>query len=339
MLAYVSGRVGLKSDHALLDALFARAEQLLDEFSPQDVLNLVSAMARLEIRKESLLSGLLHKHPLKIYSSEDWLRLTWSVSRLKPSWAEEKLFPRFIRAPQPIADTIFDKLDALACSDRAQVQGNGEVPVLLVKRFASYTECRELRELAALQGWERTENVVRKVNVAILNRQGTADHSLVLDLRMRAAKLVGLSQAHCESIHCVRYEDDERHDDHYDYVQEVDVRWAMDQTEPRIDSLLMGGQRHCTVLLYLSSLSPGEGGETFFEHLGARVRPEMGSALVWPNIGRNGLPDPRTKHSSLPLNADEKFVANLWLRSEDVEHLRNVPSPARAQGPTPWQNS
>jgi len=338
MLAYVAGRAGLRNDAGIVASLFRLARGVLDDFQPPDIVNLVSAMARLGVQDASLLAGLMGRFPPGRYSSEDWLRLTWSVYRLKPQWAEEQLFPRFIHAPPNVTQRIFSRLEALASSTSAQVYNSGELPIVLLRSFISPAECCELQHLAECH-FQRTENIVRKVHVAIFNQPGTADHPLVLAIRSRAAALVGLSPGHCESLNLVRYEPGEQHKAHYDYIQEVDVKVSMEQSEPRMDSLLMGGQRHFTVLLYLASMAEGQGGATAFGQLGIEVRPEMGAALLWPNVGRDGKPDARMVHESTPLRHGEKFVANAWLRSEDIEHLRNVPSPTRAGVRPPWRRA
>ncbi|CAE8663212.1 unnamed protein product, partial [Polarella glacialis] len=161
------------------------------------------------------------------------------------------------------------------------------------------------------------------VDVSIFNQQGTATHPLVLDIRRRAALLAGQPIGHCESLNLVRYEEGEQHKPHYDYVQEVDVRFAVGRPEPSLDSMFLGGQRFCTVLLYLSSTAEDQGGETAFGELGLKVRPEIGAALIWPNVQKDGQPEPRTVHGSLPLRYGEKLVVNAWLRSEDVDYFRS----------------
>lgn len=325
MLTYVAGRVGLQDDTFLIDKLLESVAGFLESFQPQDIVNIVSACARLGVSDETLLDKLLNRFPQSQFSPQEWIRLTWSFSRLQPALAETHFFPRFTRAPPVVTEKLFSALDALAQSSDIEVHGGGEVPILLWPKFLSRAECAELIRLASGH-WGRTENAVRKVDVAVLNRGGTADHPLVLDVRSRVSALVGLPRGHCESLHLVRYEEGEEHKAHYDYTQDIDVKYAMKEPEPKMDSLLMGGQRHCTVLLYLRSLAEGDGGETRFEHLNVRVRPRIGAALLWPNVDRSGEADPRTMHCSEPLRAGEKYVANAWLRSEDIDHLRNVPS-------------
>ena len=79
MLSFVVGRVGLKNDRPLVGALFQRVTEIVDQFTADDVVNLISAMARLELHDEALLASLMQKYPPSSYSSEDWLRLTWTV--------------------------------------------------------------------------------------------------------------------------------------------------------------------------------------------------------------------------------------------------------------------
>jgi len=306
----------------LLAGIEALAEALAVSMSHKDIVNILSAMARLQVDNEPVFISLMLRFPPTEFSCAEWIRLTWSVHQRRPEWAQQGYFPRFVTCPLDLTQQVFEKLYVLAKSPEVQVQSY-DPPVLLLPSFATPKECQELQDLAEKQGWDRTENVVRKVSVAVFNRKGTANHPLVLAIRARAAALVGLTRGFCESLNCVQYDYQERHRAHYDYVQEVDVKFAMDQPDPLKEStLLMGGQRHCTVLLYLNSLSEGEGGETYFEHLGVRLRPRRGAALVWPNVGSDGKPNPKTMHESLPAVGAEKFVVNAWLRNEDLEHLR-----------------
>ena len=133
----------------------------------------------------------------------------------------------------------------------------------------------------------------------------------------RAAALFGLPRSNCESLQLVRYRDSS----HY-YVSHCDLLEDEDQ-------LLVGGQRLGTVLIYLSTIPEGRGGETKFDALKTKVRPTFGTALVWCNVKPDGTPDLDSSHSALPLvdarptydesdsekNFIEKIALNCWIRA------------------------
>lgn len=318
VLAHVLGRVGLR-DEDLLKAVFGRVRTSIQAFHPQEVLNLLAAMARLEVDDEEVAARLMLRFPPGEYTSVEWLRLTWAVHRLRPEWAEEGYFPRFINCPPELTRNLFDKLEDLRHRRDVQNFGSSDLPVLLLKSFATAEECQELRRFVEDQGMQRAENSVRRVSVAVLSTPSALQNPLVSKIRARAAELVGLTVGHCEPLHCVRYATGEEHGAHYDFVQDVDVRHAMSLPDPLAsDSMLLGGQRHCTVLLYLTSLQGADGGETQFDHLGISVNPDQGAALIWPNVGRDGRPNPLSMHRSKPLVGHEKTVVNAWLRCEDL---------------------
>jgi 2OG-Fe(II) oxygenase superfamily len=78
-----------------------------------------------------------------------------------------------------------------------------------------------------------------------------------------------------------------------------------------------GGQRIISVLMYLNT--PEEGGETFFDALNIRVKPEPGSVLMWSNIDRQQKPDKRSYHGSRPVFKGEKWSATCWIRERNFD--------------------
>jgi prolyl 4-hydroxylase len=57
-----------------------------------------------------------------------------------------------------------------------------------------------------------------------------------------------------------------------------------------------------------------EGGETNFPDLGIKVKPEKGSAVLWPSVRNDALTtiEPSTRHAALPVIKGHKFAANSW---------------------------
>jgi prolyl 4-hydroxylase len=88
------------------------------------------------------------------------------------------------------------------------------------------------------------------------------------------------------------------------------------------DFQMSAGPRILTFFMYLSDVD--EGGETNFPKLNISVRPEKGSALLWPSV-ESEYPDSRieqkTYHAALPVKKGTKYAANTWI------HLRNYKVP------------
>ncbi|CAE8644075.1 unnamed protein product, partial [Polarella glacialis] len=83
------------------------------------------------------------------------------------------------------------------------------------------------------------------------------------------------------------------------------------------------GQRIAAVMLQLTDLRPGSGGETVFPRLsapgqgGLTVLPgRAGTAIVWPTVDASGVPTQTAARTARPLLEDEvKYVAMTWVRT------------------------
>jgi prolyl 4-hydroxylase len=89
-----------------------------------------------------------------------------------------------------------------------------------------------------------------------------------------------------------------------------------------------GGQRICTVLMYLST--PEEGGETVFPHAGGpdskctcggkeskgmSVQPKKGRAVIFWSQTPEGKEDPKSLHGGCDVVSGVKWSATKWIRS------------------------
>lgn len=61
------------------------------------------------------------------------------------------------------------------------------------------------------------------------------------------------------------------------------------------------------------------GGETHFPHLGVRVTPRLGDALVWANVDGDGQPNPRSLHEGRPPKEGEKIAVNVWIADQPFD--------------------
>ena len=82
-----------------------------------------------------------------------------------------------------------------------------------------------------------------------------------------------------------------------------------------------GGQRICTVLMYLNEVA--EGGSTFFRRINFEVRPKRGAAVLFFPGFMNGELDTDALHAGMPA-VDVKWVSQIWIR-QLADPCRNVP--------------
>ncbi|EDV90366.1 GH12975, partial [Drosophila grimshawi] len=100
--------------------------------------------------------------------------------------------------------------------------------------------------------------------------------------------------------------------------------------EPHMDSFsenhnygintYMSTNRVATGIYYLSNVEAGGG--TAFPFLPLLVEPERGSLLFWYNLHRSGDLDYRTKHAGCPVLMGSKWIANVWIRLSNQDHIR-----------------
>lgn len=132
------------------------------------------------------------------------------------------------------------------------------------------------------------------------------DHdSTIQALCQRLAVLAGHPLAHAESLQVVYYAPGGEYRAHFD-AYDVSTERGQRYTQ-------RGGQRLCTAILYLNDVEAG--GRTRFPRLDLAIRPELGNVLVFDSCesGTRRV-HPLALHASEPLEAGEKWIANLWFR-------------------------
>jgi hypothetical protein len=118
------------------------------------------------------------------------------------------------------------------------------------------------------------------------------------ELKRRVAAMAQLPPDHLEDLQIQRTLPGEFYHMHHDFDS--------------VELLKPSGPRLWTVLLYCSTVTAGDGGETDFPLLGLKVRPVLGRAVFWPNVYEHTLVrDLRTMHASLLLERGEKHAVNL----------------------------
>ena len=108
-----------------------------------------------------------------------------------------------------------------------------------------------------------------------------------------------------EDLQVARYEPSQRYEGHFD---------GADPHDADAETFFAGGgQRVATVLIYLNSLSPSQGGATAFTLEGVTLQPKRGQAVVFFPGFVDGTLDKRLWHEARPATCT-KWVAQLWVR-------------------------
>eukprot|EP01126_Amoeba_proteus_P065444 TRINITY_DN930_c0_g1_i2.p1 TRINITY_DN930_c0_g1~~TRINITY_DN930_c0_g1_i2.p1 ORF type:complete len:218 (-),score=49.91 TRINITY_DN930_c0_g1_i2:96-749(-) len=121
---------------------------------------------------------------------------------------------------------------------------------------------------------------------------------VVKKLELKIANWTIIPVENAESFYLLRYSVGEEYKAHTDFF----------------DSHNTDNQRVCTVIIYLGE--PEEGGETTFPLVNLNVPVQVGSAVLFWNVGLDGVEDSLTLHGSLPVKKGTKWVATKWLRAK-----------------------
>ena len=110
----------------------------------------------------------------------------------------------------------------------------------------------------------------------------------------------------CEDLVALNYKPGERYYPHCDaFLPELPEQAA------EID---LKGQRVRTCLVYLND--DFKAGETHFLFPDAKIRCEVGEALIFENVTEEGDPDQHAVHEGLPVTSGEKWLASKWIRDK-----------------------
>lgn len=127
---------------------------------------------------------------------------------------------------------------------------------------------------------------------------------LLLLIRERISRVIGLPAAFMEHSAVLHYAPGEEYRPHWDYCDLTLPGPAKDAAD--------NGQRVLTFVVYLND--DYEGGETGFPRISRRFRGRKGDALFWWNVDPQGAPDAGTLHAGLTPRAGEKWLFSQWTR-------------------------
>lgn len=302
---------------SLLNAAMPLAKQRAPDFAGDDVALFAwaSAMARPPGAQAALLA-LLDRARLAAPDSRDGRITAWAVECWGISAAPYFGLPP-MTVPSELATGLHHRLRALGTREDTELLHAGEPPLLWVNGLVSPEEAQAL--LQAGEGrWQQSpvgdgsEPSWRSPDVVVLQTPASSPVPIVERVRRRAASLLGLPEAHCETPQLVRYFWGHRCEEHVDYFLDSRANRGL---------LYLGGQRVASVIVHLATLPSCSGGETVFPRLGVTAPATLGTALMWLNVREDGSMEEKTVHHEAPIRQDAcvKYCLNLWLYAYPVQ--------------------
>ena len=99
------------------------------------------------------------------------------------------------------------------------------------------------------------------------------------------------------------------------------MRFFILAEESTTEQISLGGARIITFMIYLSEVELG--GHTIFPQPGISVKPKLGTALYWFNVGAQNNFDSRVRHMGCPIIYGNKWIANKWVKW--IPNFKNFP--------------
>jgi len=356
-LVTILNHYGPRSEDAWLASLLLQAlKDLLPGMFGAELGFLVMAMAYSEIRavpvwgllaEAAIEAALLETHPRAItemafgFAWVQWqqpdlftlLQVAFSSCMKTASDEQKNVFAwACTRAGQPatrmlgrpsfkvdmnMAGKLWDRLKSLPKKRKSEVQAlKTDLPVVVMPEAVPMMHCDALIALANDQKlWVESSELISKhldgemyVSSRVSSTAVLAWHDSnpsVKAVRAWAAHTLEVPEQFIEPLQLVRYTDDQHMGAHMDWHDE------------RNPDLWIFGQRMATMLVYLSTMPEGSGGETSFGRLGVTVQPQKGTAIAWPNVDETGKPERRSIHSARHVQGDKvKYAMNIWVHGQ-----------------------
>ncbi|MDT9599413.1 prolyl hydroxylase family protein [Sphingosinicella rhizophila] len=129
-------------------------------------------------------------------------------------------------------------------------------------------------------------------------------HPVVRAVEDKISQLIGIDPAQGETVQGQRYAVGQQFKPHHDFFFVDQPYWAEQERT--------GGQRTWTAMIFLNE--PEAGGQTGFPNVDVKVTPRTGNLLAWNNMDELGMPNPRSLHTGMPVEAGTKYVITKWYR-------------------------
>jgi prolyl 4-hydroxylase len=193
----------------------------------------------------------------------------------------------------------------------------GQTGVSIMDNFCTPEEAEAIIEFSrdkihpagVLQGDQFVEHPKRRCDTGAVFGPGRVSQE-ILPVALRAAAVTGLPYTHIEGVYVTRYPEGGMYDEHIDFGDHYKV------------------DRLYTILLYLNTVPPEQGGSTVFPRLNIKVQPRVGRAVCWTNKNPDGSHHNETSHAALPVEAGgEKWAIQFWFHPHKMFDPIDIEAP------------
>ena len=216
---------------------------------------------------------------------------------------ELRFIPQIFRKKDEIpAHFVMDHLEQLGAK-RIDV----DIPLYKVENFLTKKECDEIIKLQKMESSRSTVADGKDAQISEIRTSSTtyfelieseSKHEIVRVVKEKIMTLLDIPVQYTEAIQGQWYQKNGFYHEHYDAYDDLN------------QFKYTGGNRTWTCMVTLNEVE--EGGDTYFPQLNQRFKPKIGQALIWYNLGEDGLADPLTLHAGQPIIKGEKFIITQW---------------------------
>jgi prolyl 4-hydroxylase len=187
--------------------------------------------------------------------------------------------------------------------------------IVLFGNVLSKEECEAIIAMAQpkMTPSQTRDNATAQLVVTQQRRsQGTflqrGQTELIQQLEQRIADLSQWPVDKGEGLQILNYQTGGEYEPHFDF-------FPPEQPGSQV-SLKLGGQRVCTLIVYLNTVE--EGGETVFPKLNLKFKAVQGNALYFSYTNSKNEIDRMTLHGGAPVTSGEKWIMTKWMRQHPI---------------------
>jgi prolyl 4-hydroxylase len=245
-----------------------------------------------------------------VESTQCDIRAAWTKRTAELREQSEAQGYTYEAAPLPASgsvQTANQKIPILMAIDKPRI--------VLFGHVLSKEECEAIIAMAQprMAPSQTRDNATAQLVVTKQRRsQGTflqrGQTELVKQLEQRIADLSQWPVDKGEGLQILNYQTGGEYEPHFDF-------FPPEQPGSQV-SLKLGGQRVCTLIVYLNTVE--EGGETVFPKLNLKFKAVQGNALYFSYANSKNEIDRMTLHGGAPVTQGEKWIMTKWMRQNPI---------------------